>query len=169
MKKLLSPKFQVPNSKRTGTTLVELMVVMAIIAAISLFGFLSLYGRKGATDLTSTTQQIASLLSEARSRSVSQSSSTSWGVHFGNPSGGTPFFALFSTSTYSTSTMIGYYKLPATLVYATSSISLGSTKDITFNQISGLASASTSVTLFVMSGPFNSSTINVASSGAVSF
>lgn len=153
---------------KSGTTLFELMIVMAIIAAISLIGFLSLFGRKGATDLTNTTAQMASLLREARSRSVSQASSTSWGVHFDNTTSSSPFFSLFY-GTYSANTRIGYYRLPSTLVYATSSIPSGSFAEVTFSQISGLASASTSVTVLLIGGSFNSSTLNVASSGAVSF
>ncbi|HUX35438.1 MAG TPA: prepilin-type N-terminal cleavage/methylation domain-containing protein [Candidatus Paceibacterota bacterium] len=187
MKKFLSSKFQIPclrrfaralhagrsfgrqaSSEKSGTTLLELMVVIAIIAVISLFGFLSLFGRKGATDLTNTTAQMASLLREARSRSVSQASSTSWGVHFDNATSSVPFFALFY-GTYGVNTRIGYYRLPATLVYATSTIPSGSSINVTFSQISGLASASTSIGIILINGSLNSSTINVASSGAVSF
>jgi len=170
MKKFTHFKFHIPYSGRKGTTLVELMLVIAVIAALSFISFLSLLGRKGDTDLKNTTEQMASLLREARSRSVSQASSTSWGVHFDNAATSSPFFAIFYSVTYSTSTTIGYYKLPSTLVYATSTIPSGSYKEVTFSQISGLASASTSITIFLpRSVPLGSSTINVGSSGAVSF
>ena len=167
MKNIKNRATFVPDFKeRKGTTLVELLVVILIIGVISFFGLLSLFSRKGKTDLDNTVIQITSLLGEARSRSAAQASSTSWGVHFDN-TGAPPFFATFYSGAYSTSTRTGYYKLPTSLVYATSTVPSGSSVDITFNQISGLASASTSITLLLTGpGPTSSSTIHVASSGA---
>ncbi len=152
-----------------GTTLFELMVVILIIAVLGAVAFVSLFGRTGQTELTSATQQAASLLREARSRSVSQTSSTSWGVHFGNTS--SSFYALFYSSTYAQTTTISYYRLPPSVIYATASVPSASSLDITFSQLSGLASVSTSVTLYSYRGGtvYSSSTINIASSGAVSF
>lgn len=159
--------FHIPRSGNKGTTLTELLVVIAIIALIGVISLLNLFGRRGQVDLANTTQQIATLLREARVRSVSQSSSTSWGVHFGNTA--EPFYALFYSNTYAPTTTIGYYRLPRTLAYDSSTISYGSSLEITFSQISGLASASTSLTLFSTKGNSSSTTIHVASSGAVSF
>ena len=162
--------FYILHSRNNGTTLVELLMVVAIITVITLVSFLNLFGRSGQTDLNNTTQQIRTLLGEARTKSVSQSSSTSWGVHFDNASATAPFYAMFYSQTYSTSTTVGYYNLPSNLVYATSSIPLGSSVDITFAQLSGQSSASASITIYVAGkGTYNSSTINISSSGAVSF
>lgn len=155
--------------RRKGFTLVELMIVAVFVVIIGLISLTGLLGRSGKADLENTTEQIASLLREARARSVSQTSSTIWGVHFGNSSATSPFFALFSQS-YGASTTIGYYRLPTSLIYGTSTIPIDSSLDITFSQISGQASASTSITVYSAGrGISLSSTINVASSGAVSF
>ncbi|MEK7547139.1 MAG: fibronectin type III domain-containing protein [Patescibacteria group bacterium] len=154
---------------KKGMTVIELVMVIGIIGVVSLLTTTSLVGKRGQTDLTNTAQQITSLLREARARSVSQTSSTSWGVHFEN-STTTPFYALFYSSNYGSSTVIGHYKLPQTVAYDSSSISPGSSTNITFSQISGNASASTSVRIYlVKSGVFDSFTIGVASSGAVSY
>lgn len=169
MKKIHST-FYILYSNNKGATLVELLIVISVIAIISVVALLNLLGRSAQTDLNNVTEQMASLLREARSRSVSQASSTSWGVHFGNSTATTPFYALFYSQTYGTSTTIGYYRLPSGLDYATSSIPSGSSVDVTFTQLSGQASASTSIKIYVSGkGTSNSSTINVASSGAVSF
>jgi len=162
--------FFIHHSNGKGATLIELLIVISIIAVVSMVSLLNLLGRSAQTDLNNATEQIASLLREARSRSVSQASSTSWGVHFGNSTTTAPFYTLFYSQAYSTSTTIGYYKLPSGLAYATSSIPSGSSVDVTFAQLSGQASASTSVKIYITGkGSSNSSTISVASSGAVSF
>ncbi|OGZ01283.1 MAG: hypothetical protein A3B13_03265 [Candidatus Liptonbacteria bacterium RIFCSPLOWO2_01_FULL_45_15] len=170
MKKFPSSKLQAPSYERTGTTLIELLIVISMIGVISVVALLNLLGRSAQTDLNNATEQIASLLREARSRSVSQASSTSWGVHFENSTTTAPFYALFYSQTYSTSTVLGYYRLPSGIVYATSSIASGSSIDATFAQLSGQASSSASIKIYVSGkGTSNSSTISVASSGAVSF
>lgn len=165
MKKTRNPG-KIKYYRSNGSTLVELIIVMAVIAVISTFGFFSLFGRKGQTELANTTQQMVSLLRDARNRSVLQASSTSWGVHFDNTA--TPFYALFYSQNYSTSTVAGYYKLQPSLSYVASSIPAGSSKDIVFSQLSGQASVSTSISIY-LTNSITSSTINVALSGTVSF
>lgn len=162
--------FPIHYSGNKGTTLVELLIVIAIVAVISAVGLLNLLGRNAQTDLNNTTEQMASLLREARNRSVAQASSTSWGVRFSNPTTTTPFYALFFSQTYSSSTTLGYYRLPYDLAYSTATVPSGSSTDITFSQLSGQATASTSINIYATkSGISNSSTINIASSGAISF
>ncbi len=168
--KFYHSSFIIHHSRNKGTTLIELLIVISVIAVISVAALLNLLGRSAQTDLNNVTEQMASLLREARSRSVSQASSTSWGVHFDNSTTTAPFYTLFYSQTYSASTTIGYYRLPSGLAYATSSITSGSSVDVTFTQLSGQASASTSIKIYVSGkGTSNSSTISVASSGAVSF
>lgn len=154
--------------KDSGTTIIELVLVIGLIGILATIFLVNLQGRKGKTELTTTTQQITALLREAQSRSVAQSSSTSWGVHFENSTTTIPFYALFG-GTYSASSRIGYYRLPATVNYSTSSLASGANREITFTQITGTASASSSITIFSTTDLSQSSTISVASSGAVSF
>ncbi len=156
-------------SQEKGTTLAELLVVIGIIAILASVSFLSLFGTRSQNDLNGTSQEIAALLREARSRSVAQSSGNGWGVHFENSTTTSPFYALFFSATYGSTTTIGYYRLPSSVGYAGSSIAPGSFKDITFSQLSGLASASTSVSIYLLANPANSSAVNIASSGAVSY
>ena len=50
-----------------------------------------------------------------------------WGVHFANPTGTAPFYALFTTS-YSAGTVVGTpYLLPTTVAYTTSTLAAGAT------------------------------------------
>ncbi len=77
----------------TGFTLIELIVVIAIISAVSAATFLMFYGRRNADDLAGAKEQIAAILREAQSRSVSEDKGVLWGVHFANTT--TTVFFLF--------------------------------------------------------------------------
>jgi prepilin-type N-terminal cleavage/methylation domain-containing protein len=154
-----------PN--RGGFSFVELLTVMGLIALLATITLVSLSGRRRTTEIAKTTEQMAALLREAQSRSVAQASSTGWGVHFDNR-GGTPFYALFA-GTYSTSSRQSVYSLPTTLSYITSTIAAGQYAEVTFSQISGMASGSSTLGIYSISDPTSSSTINVNGAGAVSY
>lgn len=146
----------------------EIILVIGLTVVFSAVVMLNLVRHKSTSELDATAKQIVAVLREARSRSVSQSESAGWGVHFENSTSTAPFYALFR-STYSTENRVGYYRLPSGVGYATSSIAAGAAKEITFTQISGAANASTSLQLLLLNDPSVSSTIYVASSGAVRF
>ena len=152
---------------RKGYTLAEMLIVTTIVLILALISMASLVNRRNQGSLTATTATMAGLLREAQSRSVSQASFTTWGVHFENAT--SPFFALFD-NVYATSTHSGYYALPAWVDYATSSIAQGSWAEVSFAQISGIARGYSSIKIYLLrSNPVISSTISVASSGAVSY
>lgn len=165
----LHSRFYILDSWRRGFTVIELILVLGIIVILSTVSFVGLSGRKNKTELDGVTKQMVSLLREAQSRAVSQSSSTVWGARFANVTSTSPFYALFVGATYSTSTERGHYALPSGIVYATSTLSLGSSTDIVFSQISGAASTSTSIKIYLSSQPSSSSTITVSSAGAISY
>ncbi len=161
--------FQVPSSKfqaLKGVSLIELLVSMAIVAVLAGLGTMILFGRRGQVELEGTAQQMSILLKEARSRSISQASSTSWGVHFENATNTAPFYALFATGTYSTSTRINYNRLPQSVGYVSSSLPFGASTDIVFDQMTGSATT-TNLRIYLIANPANSSTISVSLSGLV--
>jgi prepilin-type N-terminal cleavage/methylation domain-containing protein len=151
-----------------GYTLAEMLIVMAIVIVLSLVSLANFVSRRNQSHLTSTASTMAGLLREAQSRSVAQASSTSWGVHFEN-STTSPFYALFA-GVYASSTNLGFYSLPAWVGYSTSSIRAGNWAEVTFAQISGAASGSSSMSIYLLrSNPEVSSTISISSAGAISY
>jgi type II secretory pathway pseudopilin PulG len=152
---------------RAGFTVLEVSLVIFIGAMLAALLISSLTGFRNRNDFDDTSKKMAALLREAQSRSLARASSTAWGVHFENSTSTTPFYALFS-GTYGTSTRVGYYPLPPSVSYVTSSLNTGSSTEITFAQITGAASASTTIVI-KMSASGVSSTIAVASSGAVRY
>jgi type II secretory pathway pseudopilin PulG len=161
--------FHFSKSRRgqEGFTYVEIMIVMGLMLILGIFLLVNLNGRRRTTELTTSAQRIAALVREAQSRSVIQASSSSWGVHFDNR-GATPFYALFS-GTYSTSSRENVYALPQTVGYTTSTIASGRYAEMTFDQISGMPSGSSTIGIYLLASPASSSTLSVASSGAVSY
>lgn len=149
--------------------MLELVLASGIVAVIAAVVFLNLLGRRSEVEVDSATKQIVALLREAQTRSVSQSSSTSWGVYFENSTTTPPFYSLFASSVYSTSTAFGRFRLPTSVDYVTSSLADGASTTISFQQITGLAVAPRSVSIYLLTGVSRSSTITVASSGLVSY
>ena len=156
------------NHYRTGLTLIEILIVTALIAIFAGFGLISLLGRRSKTEVESTARQIVGLLREAQSHSMSQSSSTGWGVRFSNATDTVPFYAMFAGSSYAPSGETGHYRLPERVFYVTSTIASGAVKDVSFSQITGAPSTSTTVGIVGFGGTI-SSTISISSSGLINF
>lgn len=154
---------------KKGYTLAETLVVMAVTVILAVVVIGSFVNQRNRSQISSTAATIAGLLREAQSRSVSQSSSTSWGVRFENSTTTSPFFALFA-SQYSSSSQVGHYPLPAWVGYVTSSIGAGSVAEVGFAQISGAASGSSSIAIYLLQGnPTVSSTITISAAGSISY
>ncbi len=156
-------------TRRSAFSIIETLLVVALTIVLGLLALKSYSGSQGKTDLDGTTKQMAVILRQAQGQSMSQSSNTTWGVYFSNTTATRPFFALISSSSYSTSTIAGRYILPTTLAFVTSTLAQGASLTVSFAPIIGTASASTSFTIYVMARPSLSSTISIASSGEVGF
>lgn len=154
-------------TSRAGFSILETVLVLFVGAILAGILFSGLVGHRNRSELSNTARQVAATLREAKSKAGARASSTAWGVHFENSTSTYPFFTLFY-GTYATSTRVGYYKLPASIAYVTSTLDTGSSTEVTFSQITGAPSASTSVSIITRSGDA-SSTISVASSGAVTY
>lgn len=152
---------------RRGFTLIEIMIVVGIMVALSIVALVNLQGRNRNDDLKNTTEQIGAVLREAESHAMAEDQGSLWGVHFSNATTTAPFYALYYAS-YATSTIVSQYRLPADVVYATSVFPLGSQYNETFSKASGAASASETIILY-LTVPNTSSSISVALNGAVSY
>lgn len=153
--------------KNKGFSLIELLTVLGIIVFIASASFLALSASRRKTNFDQVKVRIATLLSDAQNRSANQEGGLAWGVHFENGAS-EAFYTLFSGA-YSASSEKGHYALPSDVRYSTSSIAVGSFRDIMFKPVSGAASSSGSVAVEMSAAPFTSSSINVSASGVVSY
>lgn len=151
---------------RRGITFVELMIVLGFVAVLATVVVLNPTTNRDQKVFDGTVREVISLLREAQARAMAQSSSTTWGVRFDNTTSTAPFFALF-WGVYSTSTKVGHYALPPTVMFATSSLALGAAREVAFAQLTGAPTASTSIGFRSTRLSALFSTIVIASSGLV--
>jgi prepilin-type N-terminal cleavage/methylation domain-containing protein len=171
---LFSDSFAIRDSRfairsSAGFTLVELLISIAIIVILGAVTFGSFLNAKNSGDLSNTAKQIAALVRQAQTQSVQDYRGAAWGVRFANGAGSpsATFYAFFSGA-YSTSTTTGYYRLPTTVAFTSSTLPASSSRDVIFSPISGFTT-STSIGLYLVGQPSMSSTILIATSGVVSY
>ena len=154
--------------RRGGFGMIEIALAAALAIVLAIIIAPSFLGRRSSMELDGASGQIAALLREAQSRSAAGDRGSSWGVHFENTTATRPFYALFR-GVYGTSTVAGLYSLPSAVGFSTSTLGSGSSTEIVFARISGLPSASFKISMFLLSDSRRSSTVRVATSGAVSY
>lgn len=153
--------------RKKGFTLIEVLLTVAIMAILAVIAVVSLNGKKNSNDLSSTASEVTALLREAQSRAVTQVQDASWGIHFSNATATAPFYALFYSS-YGPTTTVDYYRLPSDVAYVSSTLPVGESLDVIFSQISGMASASTTIGFYnIAQSSLPSISIAVALSGAI--
>jgi len=120
--------------KVAGFTLVELLIVIGITAALSVVGVGFYANQQKVKILENTAQEIASYLKYTQQKSVSQEQGLQWGIHFDNPSSGSDFYALYTGTTYSSPIETKY--LPAGIEFQTPSS--GNSVNTSFSKLTGL-------------------------------
>jgi len=157
------------REKNSGFTLIEMALVVGFTVIMGVVIIVSLSSRKSRVELDNTTKQIVTLLREAQSRAAAGEQNAVWGVHFENSTTTVPFYALFYGS-YASSTTKGYWRLPVSLRFATSSVPEGSSTNVVFSQVSGLPTAQTSIGLELTGGGAGGgASVGRATSGKIFF
>lgn len=134
---------------RKGFTLLELLVTIGIIVVLSAVMFMNNSGKRSSTEFAAATQQVATLLREAQSRTLAgdQNGTTGngfWGVSLVNATTTSPSYSLFyatSTAALASASVVSRYTLPSAITYTTSSIASGGTLYVYYS--SGLTSGGT--------------------------
>jgi len=155
---------------KNGFSLIEISIVIAVVGIITVVAIMTLFGRRSQAELDRTTQQVVAMLREAQARSISQEDNAVWGVRFENSTSATPFYALFRTS-YSQENVVSRQSLPDRVQFSSSSVPSGTALDITFTQLSGIPSTSTSIGLELTTGGTGAVSENVSrdTSGKIFF
>ena len=125
--------------KILGFSLLELVIVIAIIAILGTVGFVKLTDYFIRNNLEKDAQKIAFTLKNARDRSMSQDRGLQWGVHFENPADGQGFYELFAGASYPGQTILRN-NLNTGVEFLNPSVS--STLNILFSKVTGLISGS---------------------------
>jgi prepilin-type N-terminal cleavage/methylation domain-containing protein len=134
----MSKNFQ----QKKGLTIVEVLTAVAVLSILVVMVLPGFAKIKNIQALKSTTEDVISVLAEARSETLASLSSSSYGVHFQ-----TDKVILFKGTTFSSgagSNKITNIISPATI----SSINLNNSGvDVYFNRLSGLPSTTGTITV----------------------
>lgn len=130
---------------RRGFTLVETLVVAAIIIAVSVGGFLGLAGFRNKQALDAGLNEFRAAVEGTKRRSVAQEEGSRWGVRLTNATSGISSYAVFRGSLYSTSSVERTYSLRDPVGFANPTAS--STYDVIFAPLTGMLSENKVVTL----------------------
>ncbi len=147
---------------KKGLTLLEIILVLAVIAIISgiLLGAFASFREAG--QLTETHSSIIGILKDARSRALASKGNSNYGAHFEETK-----TVLFKGSAYSSSDLSNEtYLLPAGIKISAISLT-GGAVDTIFTRLLGTTTASGSITIASRRNGGQSKTITIFSTGVV--
>jgi prepilin-type N-terminal cleavage/methylation domain-containing protein len=152
------------NNKKSGFTLIEALVVIAIMGFISTIVLFSLSSFRNEQALKNTEIDIVTLLNKARQNTLSSINSNNYSVHFE-----TDKAVLFTGSNYSaldsTNEIIDFNK--AVVAPIDGGINLGGLSNVTFERLTGDATDGT-IIIKLKSDSSKQKTITINKTGVVS-
>lgn len=148
-----------------GNTLIEIVVAIAIIVIILYISIPKVFLFKQKQSLKNTTEEVRTLLNQARSETLASKNSTFYGVHFESDKA-----VLFTGSTYTASAsdnIVLDFDSQVTLESANIALN-GGGANIVFDRFTGNVSAYGTITLELISDPSTQKVISVSRLGVVS-
>ena len=147
-----------------GISLIELLVVVAILIILTVLSFRAFVFFQKESDLTNYTEEIINTLRLARNKTLSSEESSNYGVHFE-----TNKYVLFKGRDYNPSaTDNRVYNLSPRMEIYDISLS-GGGSDVVFEKILGNTSQSGTVSLRLKNDLTKTNTISISSNGQIAF
>lgn len=146
-------------------TLAEILIVVAIMAALTSFGFVELSQFKSKQNFDTDAQSIVEVINSVQSKAIQQEGGTDWGVRFDNST--STDYQIFQGSSYATSSVVSGQVLSSATIFTNPAS--GSYIDLVFAARTGLpkSGSATSVVIKKSSGS-DLYIITVSSSGRIS-
>lgn len=151
--------------KLGGFTLFEILIVIAFMAIMGTVGLGYYFDYHRQTILKTTVDEMVAFLYETQQKSVGQHESSQWGVHFENPTEGTPFYASFKGAAYSDPVDKKFLDNALDFSYPAD----GTSVDVIFNKISGQTSDGQFKKVYVLLNPgVTTKAVKISPAGVVS-
>ncbi len=145
-----------------GLTLIEILIVMAVVLILLTFIIIPFKRMNDTQALSKETQNIISIINQARSQTLSSKGGVEHGVHFESSQ-----VVLFSGPTYVPSDPNNAL-IPLHALVSISSINLsGGVTDIVFAKLTGTTAASGTITLSLVASSTQAKIISINSTGIV--
>lgn len=120
-----------------GFTLIEILVVIAIIAFVVGIAIPSFSAFTGRRRLVEATREVKSTLKDAQSRALSSIDGLNWGVHFEKGSNSFVLFSFSGDFDYGSATAEVSHKLPSGVVISDLSSQSGNHVNVVFSVLKG--------------------------------
>lgn len=143
-----------------GFTLIEVLIALAIVAVIAAVGVTSLSNFNAQEALSVETVKVISLLSKARSQTLSAKGGNAYGVHFEERKA-----VLFKGAVYSASDPNNQTQVLHTEVKISALSLLGGGSEVVFKKLTGGTAQSGTVTLSLARNPSVTKLITIAGTG----
>ena len=147
-------------------TLIEIILVVGITAALAGFLFVFSYGIKVQKDLDASINSVAAVVRDAQQKSITQEDMKKWGIHLEKSS--IQIYNIFKDS-YLTTNVFASYSLPPTLEFDNSDWG-GISKEIVFTQVDGLPVSGQDVIIIrILDDSSTAKQITISSNGTISY
>ncbi|HEY4475219.1 MAG TPA: type II secretion system protein [Candidatus Paceibacterota bacterium] len=156
-----------PERADTGMTLVEILIVVAITAALAGGVIFNLFNYLKFQDLNSDLQAVVSFLRDAQNRAITQEEASEWGVYFDNTASDQGWFAVFKGTSYVSAA--SRRNLSSKTEFK--NIPTGGSKFLYFNKLTGIPNTSDSIEIGFKSEncPSNCKIITIRQNGSISY
>lgn len=157
----------VSKQLKSGFTLLEILLVIAILGVISALGSYYLVGYKSSTEIDETANQIVGKLRETQAKAMTGEDNLSWGVHFDNTDANDPYYEIFSGAAYPGTIVEKIYLKSFAPDMKFQTPTSGNSINIIFSKISGSPGSQQSIVVYLSSLPDATKTIVVETSGRI--
>lgn len=144
-----------------GFTLLEVAISVGIVVLIGTISLVSFINSRNVRDLTTSGQNVLSVLRLAQSKTLGGEDNAQWGVRLEQSQ-----FILFRGATYSGSTLTQAYAIPSSIEIVNINLS-GGTSEVVFRRLTGQTDQSGSFDVRVRGSSSQTFPVTVDSSGKV--